>query len=162
MKPSKNIPLLIFASLLWTGSASCADRCDCDSEVRDKIDSYDALLRLSPSKQSSAKSRNTIWGLPTASTSAAHEHLLTQKDYLIWYDDDLRVPLWVSYRLKKSDLKTHRERLECFRMDPRLNPAVAGTCDDYDEPTYDRGHLARTAIWNAPKPPCSTHIYSRT
>lgn len=33
------------------------------------------------------------YGLPVAAANATHEHLLHQKDYLTWYDDDLRVPL---------------------------------------------------------------------
>ena len=145
MKYRKYTSILSLAALLWAAPARGADRCDCDSEVHDKIDSYDALLNLSPSKIASARSKHALWGLPAAPASATHEHLLAQKDYLIWYDDDLRVPLWVSYRLTKSNLKTHRERLECFRRDPRLDQSVAGMCDDYDEPTFDRGHLVPNA-----------------
>jgi DNA/RNA endonuclease G (NUC1) len=35
-----------------------------------------------------------------------------------------------------------RERLDCFRRDPRLSDGAAAECDDYLEPTFDQGHLA--------------------
>lgn len=137
--------VFLLGLLLNFATAIGADRCDCDKDVRDKIDAYDALLSLTPKQKSAAESKQTWWGVPLAPAPGTHEHLLDQQDYLIWYDDDLRVPLWVSYRLTKTDLKPHRERLECFRKDPRLDDAAAGTCDDYDEPTFDRGHLAPNA-----------------
>src|SRR6185503_15650951 len=50
-------------------------------------------------------------------------------------------PLWVSYRLTRTDLEPQLTRTNCFRRDPRLPVAAAATCEDYDEDTYDRGHL---------------------
>src|ERR1043165_3450174 len=137
------LPLAFSMGLLL--SVRGADRCDCDRDVHDRVDAYDARLNLSPSKMAAVQSTHMPWGLATPTANATHEHLLAQEDYLIWYDDDLRVPLWVSYRLTKSDLKTHRERLECFRKDQRLDDAAAGTCADYDEPMFDRGHMVPNA-----------------
>lgn len=85
------------------------------------------------------------WGIPTKPPGATNEHLLHQTHYVINYDDDLRVPLWVGYRLRKVDVQVHRTRTECFRDDPRLEQAEAAFCGDYDEPTYDRGHMVPNA-----------------
>jgi DNA/RNA endonuclease G (NUC1) len=109
------------------------------------MDGFDALLRLTPAQKKAARVRHLFGGMPVAPAGATREIMLHQKDYLIWYDGDLRVPLWVAYRLTKEDLATPRTRLECFRKDPRLADQAAGTCDDYDEPNFDRGHLAPNA-----------------
>jgi endonuclease G len=61
------------------------------------------------------------------------------------YDDDLRVPLWVGYQLKGSDLLLDRERTECFRRDIRLPFQAAAFCFDYEEPVFDRGHMVPNA-----------------
>jgi DNA/RNA endonuclease G (NUC1) len=145
MKHSKHFITVLIICLLSLSRLAGADRCDCDTDVRNKVDSYDALLSLTPSQKAAAENRNTFYGIPEAPSTASHEHLLDQQDYLIWYDDDLRIPLWVSYELSKTDLQPHRERLECFRKDPRLDDNAAGTCNDYDEPIFDRGHLVPNA-----------------
>lgn len=135
----------ILLTLLFTASlafrAFAADRCDCDAEVRPRIDSYDALVNLTPSKKKSLEKTHFAYGKPIAPAGATGEHLLHLQEYLIWHDDDLRLPLWVSYKLTRANLNTQRERLECFRRDPRLSTNECGTCDDYDEPRFDRGHM---------------------
>ncbi|HUS35931.1 MAG TPA: DNA/RNA non-specific endonuclease [Verrucomicrobiae bacterium] len=136
----KTLVILFFTATFCLGTFA-ADRCDCDAEVRPRIDSYDALLNLSASKKKSLEKKHFAYGQPVAPAGTTGEHLLHLQEYLIWHDDDLRVPLWVSYKLTRADLNTHRERLECFRRDPRLATNECGTCDDYNEPRFDRGHM---------------------
>ena len=110
---------------------SAAEQCpDCDvTEAREA--QYDRLLTLTPAQQKTALTRHLVYGLPAPLVSGStgvspvvsgvapdtSEHLLLQKDYLTWYDDDLRTPLWVAYRLTKANIIKQRERLECFRAD---------------------------------------------
>jgi DNA/RNA endonuclease G (NUC1) len=136
----KSLVVLLFAASLGFG-AFAADRCDCDAEVRPQIDSYDALLNLSSAKKKSLEKTHFAYGKPIAPAGATAEHLLHVAEYLIWHDDDLKGPLWVSYKLTRANLTTQRERLECFRRDPRLSTNEGGTCADYDEPRFDRGHM---------------------
>lgn len=135
------IRCLILIALGLANGALAAERCDCDSEVRPRIEAYDALLTFTAGQKISLEKKHLAWGKPIPPAGATGEHLLHVKDYLIWHDDDLRIPLWVSYKLTKSNLAASRELLECFRRDPRLPTDASGTCDDYDEETFDRGHL---------------------
>lgn len=137
----KSFVVLLFTAVSLSFGIFGADRCDCDAEVRPRIDSYDALLNLSASKKKSLEKRHFAYGKPKAPAGATGEHLLHLEEYLIWHDDDLRVPIWVSYKLTRANLAAQRERLECFRRDPRLTINEGGTCDDYDEPRFDRGHM---------------------
>jgi DNA/RNA endonuclease G (NUC1) len=75
--------------------------------------------------------------------------MIHQREWLTWYDDDLRIPIWVAYELTKSDAKKHLVRLDCFRKDPRLDDEVASVCADYDEPIFDRGHMIPMPTWLA-------------
>jgi endonuclease G len=121
-----------------------AQKCDCDISDR-KVTAYDALLQLDDSEKSEAVATHLPWGIPENDSSATNEHLLHQTHYITNYDYDLRVPIWVAYRLRKQDVEIHRERTECFRKDIRILDSVAAFCEDYDEPIYDRGHLVPNA-----------------
>lgn len=140
-----------------------ADNCP-DCEVSDaKRAQYNALLTLTASQKHTAETRHTAYGIPLSAAAPAHEHLLDQRDYVTWYDDDLRVPLWVSYRLTRSTASAVRERLDCFRPDPRLPADAAAECDDYNdhETTFDQGHLAPNADFKATEAMMiNTYIYS--
>ena len=81
------------------------------------------------------------WGEPTASGPTSNERLLVQRDYVIRYDSDLRVPLWTAERVDSARLGAVA-REDCFRRDPRLPAAQASAPSDYDEPIYDQGHMA--------------------
>lgn len=140
--------------------ARAADHCP-TCEVSDaKRTQYDVLLNLTVSQQHTAESRHIPYGIPVAA-AATHEHMLHQKDYVTWYDDDLRVPLWVAYRLAKKNAIAVRVRLDCFRPDPRLSSDVSAQCDDYDEPVFDQGHLAPNADFKSTEAMMiNTYIYS--
>lgn len=68
--------------------------------------------------------------------------MLIQVDYILNHDGDLRTSTWAAYELRKANVEKDREKMECFRRDVRLRISHSGYCSDYDEPTYDQGHLA--------------------
>lgn len=158
---TKRFAICFAALLIPLVSAQAADHCP-DCEVSDtRRAQYDALLSLTASQMHTAEARHIPYGLPVPPTNAGHEQMLHQKDYLTWYDDDLRVPLWVAYRLSKKNATAVRERLDCFRPDPRLPVDSAAQCEDYLEPTFDQGHLAPNADFKRTESMMiNTYIYS--
>lgn len=104
----------------------------------------DRQLWLSPTDQRGAIAMHLPWGPPRATAPVSNERLLAQRDYVIGYDADLRVPLWTAERVVHARIG-QIDREDCFRRDPRLNAAAASTPADYNEPIYDQGHLAAFA-----------------
>lgn len=121
-----------------------AQACGCKVS-KSKLASYDALLILDADEILAAEERHLPWGLPKSPSTATNDHVLAQEEYVIGYDDDLRVPLWVAERLRDSDVVMSRKRTECFRRDPRLDDASAATCEDYAGSGFDRGHQVPNA-----------------
>lgn len=82
------------------------------------------------------------FGFPRALTNATNERIPVQSEWVIWYDDDLKQPLWVAYEFTKAEAnKKLVERLDCFRRDPRLDDDDASFCEDYKKSGFGRGHL---------------------
>ena len=78
-----------------------------------------------------------------------HEHLLAQPDFLIWYDNDLRAPLWTAYHSTSDEAQEGRERADSFRSDPRLRATWSRSeCADYKEKIFDQGHMVPRADMN--------------
>jgi DNA/RNA endonuclease G (NUC1) len=48
----------------------------------------------------------------------------------------------VAYRLDGNGLNRVAGRVECFRQDERLPLAARSRPKDYDEPSFDQGHVA--------------------
>lgn len=133
-------------TLISIGNFSPTFSQSCDCEVSDRKEkSYDNLLFLNDEEKKEAEAIHLPWGIPAPSPTATNENLLHQQDYIVNYDGDLSVPVWVAYRLTRGDVNIRRERLECFRRDPRLDTAVASFCEDYEEPIFDRGHMVPSA-----------------
>ncbi|MBI1387778.1 MAG: hypothetical protein GC154_04965 [bacterium] len=128
-----------FSFSLVSFSGEVCPGCDVSKALRVQ---YNRALELSESEQRDALDYHLPFGVPRSATDATNEFLLCQKDYIIGYDGDLREPIWTAYRLTKADVENGVARKDCFREDPRLDPAQRSTCDDYDEPVFDRGHLA--------------------
>ena len=74
----------------------------------------------------------------------ANEKLLVQAGYVTLHDGDLRTALWTAHRLTRADVigGKSNERVECFRRDIRLPEQHAAIKEDYEEPIFERGHLA--------------------
>ena len=101
----------------------------------------DAQLWLNARDREASIRTHLPWGVPQPTGPVTNERLLVQRDYVIGYDGDLRVPLWTAERIEAARL-VRVERKDCFRADPRLPAAEASTPADYREPIYDQGHIA--------------------
>ncbi|QQS40030.1 MAG: DNA/RNA non-specific endonuclease [Acidobacteriota bacterium] len=138
-----------FASLLlvflWFSVTVHGQVCsDCEipaSQRADRISAADQALTLADSDAESVRARHLPFGLPVAGSNTSNERLLLQFEWVAWYDDDLRMPLWVAYELTREDAAAESERQDCFRSDPRLSELAAAKCEDYEEPVFDRGHM---------------------
>ena len=81
-----------------------------------------------------------------------NEDVLVQGGYVLRHDKDLRTGLWVSYKLTDKDIANaydadgkKKDRVNCFRQDPRMGESETAIKSNYDEPIFDRGHLANDA-----------------
>lgn len=109
-------------------------------------------VQKSRALQAEALARHLPWGVPV-SLPGQHdnEYLLFQRDYIINYDADLRIPLWVAYCLESAMLERGADvddnRIEAFRADPRLAAIglLAVGPRDYAATGFDRGHMAPNA-----------------
>ena len=137
--------LFIAFCLILPGMAF-AEVCGCDVTVR-KREAYDRLLDLSSQEQSKVIETHLPFGIPDT-PGATNEVLLHNEHYIINYDKDLKVPIWVAYRLRDSDIVVE-DRLDCFRTDVRLPiPADSPACEDYQGSGFDRGHLVPRSDMN--------------
>jgi endonuclease G len=135
--------LSLAVALLVGGMAEprAAIATDCTTAQKEAADEE---LRLSTRDKTASTAQQLPWGALAEPAGADNEGLLVQRDYVIDYDADLRVPVWVAYRLDSQRLR-HSPRIDCFRKDPRLSAAAASTTKDYSEPIFDQGHLANNA-----------------
>jgi endonuclease G len=87
------------------------------------------------------------FGVHKATVPTDNEEILVQYGYVMDHDGDLRTSLWVSYRLTAKNMidAQGKQRVNCFRRDPRRGSSVAAVVSDYDEPQYDLGHMANDA-----------------
>lgn len=119
---------------------------DCDVDDTREAE-LNAQLSISASERAAAEDEHAKYGLPVATMSNSDEEILHHKEYLINHNGNLKVPTYASYQLDKSDIIA-RTRMKCFRVDPRLSSDASAIVKDYDEPTYDRGHLVPRADMN--------------
>lgn len=118
--------------------------------------SADKWLWLNARDRQLSIEQNLPWGAPQSTRPDASERVLAHWDYVIGYDDDLRLPLWTGEKVIGRKLG-NTTRSDCFRADPRLAGNVASTPDDYDEPLFDQGHvtpsadvtISKISVWNS-------------
>ena len=84
---------------------------------------------------------------------ASGEILLAQPHFIVWYDTDLKSPLWTAHHLTRHEAAAHpkegepageyaaERRKSSYRSDPRLEPGAKSECADYVEPIFDQGHM---------------------
>lgn len=132
--------LLLALGIAITPKSTPAQICPrCEIPI-ERVQQHNQLLLLNSAQQAAAESLHLPFGRPV-SPNATNEHILHQTEYLIWYDDDLFVPIWTANRLTAEEASFDVERFDCFRRDPRLSEDVTAFCEDYDEPVFDRGHM---------------------
>lgn len=149
MRHPKPLLLTLLALLLGiTAVPVFSQRCfDCQiSQAREQ--QANQRLQLTAAQRATAEAMHLLGGLPVPPPGATNEHLIHQHEWVTWYDDDLRVPLWVSYQLTRADASAQRTRRDCFRRDPRLPLEASSVCEDYQEPIFDRGHVVPRADMN--------------
>lgn len=119
---------------------------DCTDSETASSDERLVFLQKHRSEKAHLRSRHAPFRLHR-STVGTNQKTLYQPSFLSSHDQDLRTSLWVSYKLTAQDLNdaSGRERVNCFRQDPRLDADKTSVLDDYDEDIYDRGHLANDA-----------------
>ena len=131
--------------------------CSWDSEItEDRLMASDQYLYSSNDPRiDAAIAEHLPWGLPAGiNPDDPSEFLLVQPHFVIFYDSDLRVPLWTAHHLNQYEAQVTRNgtgsedweaRADSFRSDPRLQPDQKSTCRDYKEPIFDQGHLVPNA-----------------
>ncbi|MGF1451336.1 MAG: DNA/RNA non-specific endonuclease [Opitutales bacterium] len=81
--------------------------------------------------------RFAIGGLPV---SDRRLKILENTAFIVGYDEEMRNPAWVAYRLTYTPGGTTAERPDDFDVDRRTRARVDH--DDYTHSGYDRGHMA--------------------
>lgn len=127
----------LFASLVLIAYPAVAANRNCTTEEKAAADKR---LWLNKRDTTAAINRHLPWGIPEATTSDGHARVLAQRDYVIGYDMELRIPLWTAHRLNAKGLGKS-DRVNCFRRDPRIDAPAASLTSDYKEPVFDQGHL---------------------
>jgi len=84
-----------------------------------RIARADESLLAVESNSAAVMARHLPYGMHRASSAGENERTLLQFEWITWYDDDRRVPVWVGYELTKADARRNRAKQDCFRADPR-------------------------------------------
>jgi len=134
-------PLLVVLLLVILAGNAGAEICKGSKIPKAELLKYDKAVFLNPEEESKAKAEHAPWGL------ASCPRLLPQREYLVCYDPERRVSLWVSYRLKGEHI-AKRERRDAFRTDTRLSNEENARCNDYLGTGYDRGHMVPNSDMN--------------
>lgn len=72
--------------------------------------------------------------------------IISREGYSLQYYEECRVAHWVSYKIQPQNLVKNAVRKNNFKSDELLVCPQA-SLKDYDEPFYDRGHLARANLF---------------
>lgn len=141
---------VLLCPLVGWPTPSFAGICRCDTRIRDHVPLFDMAVNLTDAEKVGALERHLPWGIPANPAGATNETLIILRNYIINYDADLNTPTWVAYRLTSEDVDENQpgyvKRLDCFRDFPaNLSPDdTPPTCDDYEEDSFDQGHLANS------------------
>ncbi len=144
-----SIPAIGFAVLilvLGTGTADAASR-NCSKAEKQAADAQLLSIATDMDLQQQLRLRHAPFGLPLSRPASLHEQVLYQGGYIMAHDSDLMTSLWVSYSLSDQDIDqaSGKDRVNCFRSDPRLKNGEGASTVDYREPVYDQGHMANDA-----------------
>lgn len=126
--------LIVLALCCAPQIAHAADRCNATDRA-----TADRQLWLNARDRAHAIETHLLWGLPEPA-DAQEQRILTQRNYVIGYDDELRIPIWTGNFVDAGRLG-RVGRIDCFRKDPRIGQEEASYPADYDEPLFDQGHM---------------------
>jgi endonuclease G, mitochondrial len=82
--------------------------------------------------------------------------LLDKRVFVVGYDEEQKIPLWVAYRLRRTDLTGAVDRTDDFRADEELDDDVRSELRDYAASGYDRGHMAPAEVLWTTRPGISS------
>ncbi len=139
---------LMFA-LMLSPSSAFARSCTADEKV--SANEQLEAIATDAARGANIVQRHFPLGIHTSTHASQggpdNEDLLLQEAYALKHDKDLRTTLWVSYRLTADDIDgaVGKDRVNCFRRDPRMSSSETGVPADYDEPIFDQGHMANDA-----------------
>lgn len=147
----KKIKIHIWATilLLVTGyqGTTFAESRNCTALEKKAGDQILINLSQDADAQLSLLAKHMPFGLHEPAANATSEQALYQNGYILMHDGGLLTTLWTSYRLTNIDMlhSEGRDRVNCFRKDPRLDTDEAATPTDYKEPIFDQGHMTNDA-----------------
>jgi endonuclease G len=134
----------LFAAVCFLSQPVAAEICKFNQVSKAQLQEFDSKLPISESARIQSEKFHFPWGLP------GHTNLLHQREFIISYDRNRRVPSWVGYKLTAQDL-VKAPRKNSFRSDPRISDDESSSCEDYERnrqekiTLFDRGHLAPNA-----------------
>ncbi|XP_077991015.1 venom phosphodiesterase-like [Glandiceps talaboti] len=121
--------------------------CTCENlkDITEKTtEDFDRQLELSKSEVNQSLNLHAPLGRPLVKFDASH-CVLTQDDYVTGYNNDVKMPMWVSYTVEKQN---DRQQLsppeDCLRPDVRLPLEDSPDCNDYTSAlsdNYTRSYL---------------------
>ncbi len=83
------------------------------------------------------KNDNIRFGIPSKDGI-----IMYKKGFVLLYDKNKKVPIWVSYHLKKEHLKNKIKPIYSFGPDPKLRKGERAEIEDYNKSVYSRCRLA--------------------
>src|SRR5438034_5492890 len=91
--------LLSFGMLLLLVGTAWAEVCPFNEIRKATLAQYDQQVFLSDTEKQQARAEHAPWG-----AAQTCQRLLEHREYLVCYDPDKRVALWVSYKLRAADV----------------------------------------------------------
>ena len=88
---------------------------------------------------------DTSFTVETVLPASNGGEVVRHHDYTLSYSEQHEQAYWVAYIIEPEELQGIAERKDDFRPDPLISTGSA-TDADYNEPVYDRGHLAPAAV----------------
>lgn len=115
----------------WAAHSSDITLVECVSDILGVMDADAPKVEYLPDKNES------LGGFPTTKRKLLY---LDNSSFRVGYDEELRMPAWVAYRLFDGKWHASGKRPDAFLPDSRLSAPVKS--EDYTGSGYDRGHLA--------------------
>lgn len=138
--------ILVLTSITFSSTVNAGSR-NCTKVEKQAANAQLSAIASDSDRQSSLITTHLPHGLHTSDAAAINEQVLHQAGYILKHDTDLRTTLWVSYKLTETDMDNAagKDRVNCFRRDPRMTSNQTATPTDFKEPIYDQGHMANDA-----------------